>query len=156
MAHTETIDHRTVAQAVRAGAVRGAHIVGQAGGWGVVFHYGQATPVLAARRGEVRTFARLETLVGYLKELGIAKFEVDATSYDPDKAPRQRVRADAAERLRNAHQAAAHDKWFRAEVEKALAEADDPNTQWVPHAVVKADMAKQRATLLKRMKGSSK
>jgi hypothetical protein len=156
MTHTETIDHRTVAQAVRVGAVRGAHIVGQPGGWGVVFHYGQATPVLAAKRGEVRTFARLETLVGYLKELGIAQFEVDATGYDPDKTSRPRMRADAAERLRHAHAAAAHDKWFRAEVEKALQEADDPNTEWVPHAAVKADMAKQRAALLKRIKGSGK
>lgn len=152
MADTETIDHRTVAQAVRAGAVRGAHIVGQPGGWGVVFHYGQATPVLAARRGEVRTFARLETLVGYLKDLGIAKFEVDATGYDPDKHSRPRMRADAAERLRHAHEAAAHDRWFRGEVEKALKEADDPNTEWVSHEEAKAAWAKQRARLVKRIK----
>jgi len=151
MAHTETIDHRTVAQAVRAGAVRGAHIVGQAGGWGVVFHYGQATPVLAARRGEVRTFARLETLVGYLKELGIAKFEVDASGYDPEKPTRSR-RADAAERLRHAHEAAAHDRWFRGEVEKALEEADDPNTEWVSQEEAKATWSKQRARLVKRIK----
>lgn len=156
MAPTETIDHRTVAQAVRAGAVRGAHIVGQAGGWGVVFHYGQTTPVLAAKRGEVRTFARLETLVGYLKDLGIPKFEVDASGYEPEKTSRPRMRADAAERLRHAHQAAAHDKWFRMEVEEALQEADDPNTEWVSHEVVKADMAKQRAALLKRLKGRAK
>lgn len=132
--------------------MRGAHVVGQPGGWRVVFHYGQATPVLAAKRGEVRTFARLETLVEYLKQLGIRKFEVDASSYDPDRTSRPRMRADAAERLRHTHQAAAHDKWFRAEVENALQEADDPNTEWIPHEVVKADMAKQRAKLLKRIK----
>jgi hypothetical protein len=151
MAPSETIDHRTVAQAVRAGAVRGAHIVGQAGGWGVVFHYGQATPVLAARRGEVRTFARLETLVGYLKDLGIAKFEVDASGYDPEK-PSRPLRADAAERLRHAHEAAAHDRWFRGEVEKALKEADDPNTEWVSHEEAKAAWSQQRARLVKRIK----
>jgi hypothetical protein len=54
-------------------------------------------------------------------------------------------RADASERMKRAHAAAAHDVWFRAEVEQALKEADDPNTQWVSNEDVKKQAAKHRA-----------
>ena len=40
-----------------------------------------------------------------------------------------------------------HDKWFRAEVEAALAEADDPNTEWVSHEIVRQEMAEEREKL---------
>ncbi|MDA8349109.1 MAG: hypothetical protein M0038_09975 [Pseudomonadota bacterium] len=53
-------------------------------------------------------------------------------------------------------EAEAHDKWFREQVEQALKEADDPNTEWGPHEVVKADMAKQRTALLNRIKDTHK
>jgi len=36
---------------------------------------------LAAKRGAIRNFARFETLVTYLKKIGIAKYQVDATQY---------------------------------------------------------------------------
>lgn len=61
----------------------------------------------------------------------------------------------AAERLRHAHQAAAYDKWFRAEVEQGLKEADDPNTQWVSNEDAKKSWAKQRAELVKRAGSAS-
>jgi len=86
---------------------------------------------LAAKRGAIRNFARFETLVTYLKKIGIAKYQVDATQYDPVTVKAERFRDDAAERMRQAHQAAAHDKWFRAQVEQALQEADDPYTVWL-------------------------
>ena len=54
---------------------------------------------------------------------------------------------EAVERKRDARE---HDAWFRAEVEKALREADDPNVRWVPHHRVKANLRRQRAKFLKR------
>ena len=36
--------------------------------------------------------------------------------------------------MRQTHQAAAYDKWFRAEVQQGIQEADDPAMQWVPNA----------------------
>lgn len=45
----------------------------------------------------------------------------------------------------------AHDTWFLAQIEEAMREADDPNTEWAPHEVVKQDMARQRAELLARI-----
>ena len=40
-----------------------------------------------------------------------------------------------------------HDAWFRAEVEQALREADDPNTVLVQHERVVEDWGRQRAEL---------
>lgn len=45
--------------------------------------------------------------------------------------------------------------WFRAEVELALKEADDPNTQWVSNEEAEASWAKKRAELLKRVAGEA-
>lgn len=103
---SETIDHATFARLVEAGAVRGVVVVGQSGGWGVVIQYGMTERVLAARRGAVRVFRRLETLVVYLKALGIVKYPVDATLHDPEGLKTERKRLDAAERMRRAHAAA--------------------------------------------------
>lgn len=40
---------------------------------------------------------------------------------------------------------ASYDDWFRAEVEEALREADDPNTVWIPHEEVMRRTAERRA-----------
>ena len=147
----DTIDQTTLARLVEAGAVRCASIIGQPGGWGVVIQYGMTERVLAAKRGDVRNFARFETLVGYLKKLGIAKYQVDATQYDPATVKEERFRENAAERMRHAHEAAAHDKWFRAQVEQALTEADDPATVWLSNEEVKTHSAARRAEWEKRV-----
>ena len=147
----DTIAHETLARLAEAGAVRGTRIIGQPGGWGVVIQYGSTERALAAKTGAVRIFRKFETLVNYLKSMGIALFQVDATLFDADALKSKRTRADSAERMKNAHAAAEHDKWFRAQVELAIQEADAPDAVWIPHEVVKQDMAKQRAALLARI-----
>lgn len=144
-----TVDHSTLINLAQAGAVRGACAVGQPGGWGIVVQYGNAERVLAAKRGEVRVFKKFDTLAFYLKKMGIDQFRIDARHFDaPEKEPIKR--SATAERMRNAHQAAAYDKWFRAEVEEGLKEADDPNTKWVSNEDANKSWAKKRAELVKR------
>lgn len=113
----DTIDHNTLARLVEAGAVRGTTVVGQPGGWGVVVQYGMTERALAAKRGAVRIWKRFETLVSYLKEMGLAKYQVDAVNYTPE-TPKESTakRPDAAERMKRAHEAAAYDDWLRAKV----------------------------------------
>jgi len=147
----DTIDHTTLAHLVEAGAVHGADVIGQVGGWGVVIKYGMTERALAARRGAVRNFKKFETLVSYLKALGIAEYRVNAANFDPVALKARSTRPDATARLKHAHEAAAYDTWFREQVEQGIKEADDPNTVMVPHAVVKKDMAKQRKELLARI-----
>jgi hypothetical protein len=147
-----TIDHATLSTLVEAGTVRNAHVVGRPDGWSVRVRYGQHERTLIAQRGRhIRLFRRLDTLVSYLRDVGIAQFDVDAKDFTPDSA-RSATRPDRAEALRKTHEAAAYDAWFREEIQKAIEEADDPNTVWVSHGEVKAEMARERAELLARMK----
>lgn len=143
----ETIDHATLSRLVEAGAVRGAHVVGQEGGWAVMVRYGMAERALAAQRSRhVRLFKRMETLVSYLRELGISRFDVDAAAFAAT-VPAARKRPDRAEALRRAHEAAEHDKWFREQVEIGVKEADDPNAKWIPHKEVMAKLDARIARL---------
>lgn len=144
----DTIDHVTLERLVEAGAVRGANIVGQPGGWGVVIQYGTVERVLAAKRGAVRIFRKFETLVSYLKDIGITKYQVDASHFDPVALKTERQRTDAAERMKNAHEAAAYKGWLTREVQEAI---DDPRPS-VPHSEVAAEWAVERAALLNKAK----
>lgn len=144
----ETIDHVTLSRLVEANAVNGANIIGQPGGWGVVIKYGMTERALAAKRGTVRVFRKFETLVGYLKGIGVAKYQVDATGFDPAALKLTRRSVVATERMKNAHQAAAYDKWFREQVQEAI---DDPRPA-IPSAEVKKHFAAKRKELQKRIK----
>jgi hypothetical protein len=143
---SETIDHGTLAKLVEAGTVRAARVVGQDGGWGVIVKDRKTERPLAAQRGQVRLFRKLETVVAYLKSIGIGRFDVDAMNYDPART--DRTRPDRAEALKQTHEAAAYDKWFREQVQSAL---DDPRPS-VRHDEVSARWAKKRAQLVKKTK----
>jgi len=140
------INHSALAKLVESGTVRAAHVVGQAGGWGIIVKCGRTVRPLAAQRGKVRLFSKLETVAAYLKGIGIARFDVDVLGYDSEHA--RRPRPDRAAALKRAHEAAAYDKWFRSQVQAAL---DDPRPS-IPHEEVSARWAKQRAQLLKKVK----
>jgi len=106
------------------------------------------------QRGEPRTFRKFETLAAYLKELGITDFRVHTGEFEPTAAPSPNDRRGelASERMKRSHKAAAHDKWFPEEVGQALAEARDPAAApSIPHAVAKANMARQRDELRARV-----
>jgi hypothetical protein len=138
---TNTIDQKTLSGLIEAGAVRSAHVVGQRGGWGVLFKYGMTERPLATQRGHVRTWAHFETLATYLRELGIVRFEVDAAQYDP-VAPRSSAEQSKAERareqMRTAHADAAYNKWFRETVKASIEQADQPGSRTVAHDAVAA------------------
>lgn len=115
----ETIDHTTLSKLAEAGAVRSAHVVGQDGGWGILVKYGMTERALAAQRShKVRIFRKLETLVSYLKTVGIARFDVDAANYDGSTG--SRARPDQSAKMKKAHEAAAYDEFFRQRVQSAI------------------------------------
>lgn len=149
----ETIDHVTLEHLAGAGAIRGVSVVGQPGGWGVLIQYGTTERALAVKRGQVRVFKKFDTLASYLKEFGIEQFRTDTRQFDP--AVSSVKRADTSERMKRAHEAAAHDAWFRAQVEQGIKEADDPNTQWVSNDAVKATSAKRRAAWAKKAQAAA-
>jgi hypothetical protein len=151
-----SIDHRTLSNLVQAGAAIAADVIGHAGEWGIVVRHGRARQTLASTRGEPRMFRRFETLASYLKGVGITDVHVDLAEYEPAaKDTTSRRGITSAQRLRAAHEAAAYDRWFRAQVDEAVREADDPQAQWVSHDDAKKDWAQQRAQLVKRVKGAA-
>jgi hypothetical protein len=137
-----TIDHATFVELVHAGSVRAAHVVGRAGGWGVVVPCGKTSRTLAAQRGGIRLFAKLDTVVTYLRSIGVNHFDVDAKQYDG--GPARRSRPDRADALKHAHKAAAYDKWFRAQVQASL---NDPRPG-IANEEVAERWSKKRAQLL--------
>ncbi|RQS73493.1 hypothetical protein DID96_08230 [Burkholderia sp. Bp8963] len=143
---TETIDQKTLTQLVEAGAVCAAHVVGHGNGWSVAARYGATERFLSAKRGDVRVFRRFETLVGFLRDIGISQFDVDASGFNPDAADRA-TRPDRAAALKAAHEAAAYDRWVREQVQQAL---DDPRPS-IPDAEVKAEFALRRDALRERI-----
>lgn len=151
----KTIDHSTLRRLVDAGAHVGAEVVGGAGGWGVVISYGRASQTLAATRGAPRTWRQFETLAGYLKELGIVEYRVNTAEFAPGAAAGtqdDKRSATASERMKRAHQAAAHDTWFREQVQASI---DDPRPS-VDDAVAKKQFAAKRAALAKRVGAAKK
>jgi hypothetical protein len=144
---TETIDHTTFTKLAEAGAVRSAHIVGQPGGWGILVKYGMTERALAAQRShQVRIFRKFETLVGYLKGVGIVRFDVDAVNWDVESLT-TRTRPDTTATLKKAHAAAAYDKWLKAEVQEAI----DDTRPSIPNVEVKKHFAGKREALRKRI-----
>ncbi|MCX7086568.1 MAG: hypothetical protein NTV00_00785 [Methylococcales bacterium] len=135
---SKTIDHSTLSRLVEIGAIHAAHVIGQAGGWALSVKYGMADTFLAAQRsGKLRLFRRLETVMLYLKKLGISNFDVDASAYGADT---NHKRPDRAASLKRAHAAAEHDAWFCEQVEQAVIEADAPNAVFIAHDVVMTNL----------------
>ena len=151
----KTIDHSTLRRLVDAGAHVGAEVVGSAGGWGVVISYGRTSQTLAATRGAPRIWRQFETLAGYLKEFGIVEYRVNTAEFAPGAAASKqddKRSATASERMKRAHQAAAHDTWFREQVQASI---DDPRAS-VDDAVAKKEFAAKRAALAKRVVAAKK
>lgn len=145
---THTIDTLMARQMVEAAAIRGAAIVGQPGGWSVMLKIGMTEKPLGTQRTDKpRTWRSLDTCMAYLREeLKIVRVDgLDASNYSGAAVTRAR-RPDTAARMKAAHDAAAYDKWFRAQVQEAL---DDPRPS-IPHEEVMKDVhaviAKARKT----------
>lgn len=154
--NTHTIDTANAKHMVESAAICGASIIGQPGGWSVVLKLGLQECALAMQRSDKpRTWRSLDRAVAYLKnELNIVRFDLlDATHHCVGVPLAGKSRTDASERLRHAHEAAGHDKWFRAQVDVALAEADAPDAQWVSNPDAKAAWQQKRAELIKRAGG---
>ena len=155
MTTPNTIDTAMAKRMVEASAIRGASIIGQPGGWSVVLKLGlQERPLGAQRTDRPRTWRSLDRAVAYLKdELHIARFDMlDATNHSEGEPVTGSSPVAAAERLRNAHEAAAYKKWLTKEVQEAL---DDPRPS-VSQAEATRSWEVKRKDLLARSKAQKK
>ncbi|NWB49212.1 hypothetical protein [Pseudomonas gingeri] len=113
---------------------------------------GDAAVLAKARSSEPRSFGNPGQALNLLLGLGLVVGAFDVALWNPEDKSANRTRPDRAEALKRTHGAAEHDKWFREQVQQGLAEADDPNTQWVSHEEAKSSWAAKRAELAKRIK----
>lgn len=151
IATPEIIDGKAVQSLVEANAIHGATVLGQSGGWAVLVHYGALERAVAAQRAKTpRLWRNLATAAAFVRdELGIARFDVDAQAYEfkNESDASARKRPDQAARMKQRHEAAEHDKWFREQVEIGVKEADDPNAVWLSHEKVIAKLDARIARL---------
>lgn len=98
----QPIDHRTLKNLVEAGSVLHASAVADGGTWALVVRIGPFEKALTSRNsGTVRAFQKLDTLTKYLIDLGIHRYEVEASNFDPQQKKRRPDRANAMRRLRD-------------------------------------------------------
>ncbi len=114
---------------------------------------GRAAMLAKARSHEPRGFSNPVQALNLLHTLGLVVGVFDVAGWNQKQKSTVRTRPDRTEALKRTHEAAEHDKWFRAQVEEAIREADDPNTKWVAHEDVEDSWAKKRAELVKRIEG---
>ena len=135
----ETIDGKAVQSLKEARAIRSATVCRERGGWAVLVCYGSFERMVAAQRAPTpRLWRTLGGAAAFVRDqLGLSRFEVD--NGGPDTGTTHR---------RPGHQAAAHERWFREQIEIAVKEAEDPNAEWIQHDVVRAEWERERAALL--------
>ena len=111
---------------------------------------GEAT-LITTRDKKPRRFIDSGKALRLLQELGIEKASVNLTHWRPDEIEFERKpRPDRAIAMRETFDAAAYDRAFRADVEQALREADDPATRWIAHDKVMAKLDRKVAGHAKR------
>lgn len=147
----ETIDGKAVKTLASAHALKGAVVLGQPGGFAVLVRYGANERAVAAQRSRrVRIWRNLNSAAAFVRdELGLARFEIDMTGYDPSAV--ERKRPDTAERQRQLREAAEHDAWFRGEVQKALDGMKDGSNPAIGEDAWTARAKAKRAELQRRI-----
>lgn len=116
----QTVQLATARELAAAGTVRDTWLVGQVGGYAVMFKLGTGERALATKTGTMRLFAGLDAAVRLLRnELGINQYHVDASGYLDDPGSRRR-RPDRTAALQQAHQDAAYTEFLREGTERAL------------------------------------
>lgn len=135
----------TAKELLACGGVRAVELVGQPGGYTMVFHIGPQRRVLGKAASKTpRLFAKLDAATTALRGLGVAQFVVDASQYSPGLKTRQRP--DSREQLRAAHAAAAHRRWMLGQVREAL---DNPRPVFVDEAAAFDELDRHAAMLLR-------
>lgn len=134
----ETINHSELSEFVISGVIKNAHVVGQENGWFVTINYGTTSMHLVSdETNQIKLFKKLDSLVEYLKGIGIAQFDVDASLF----------KSKHKSKYYNSHEASVHYKWFQGCVEKALIFSSKPNSLWIDHDDVMAMLTKKKARL---------
>lgn len=154
MASTLTLDQ--FRSAFRAGGLQSISVKASGGQFFITAQprKGERVTLATTHSKRLRGFRNPIKAIAVLHEMGAHHVEIDTSAWSPQQeAFEGRKRPDTSERQRRAHAAAAHDAWFRQEMEKAVQEADNPESAWVDQEEVKLQSAKKRAAWLGKTTG---
>jgi hypothetical protein len=76
-------------------------------------------------------FGTIDTAVRVLRELGVQRFQLDVTDFEEGRL--RAARPDITAKAKAVKNALAHDTWFRAQVDEALAEEARGEASWHEH-----------------------
>ncbi|HUB88422.1 MAG TPA: hypothetical protein VMA74_01690 [Dyella sp.] len=127
----QPIKLETLRELVAAGTVKSATILGKSGGYAVLTSVGAQQRPLGTKYGTTRMFSTIDTAVRVMRELGVQRFQLDVTNFEEGRL--RAPRPDVAVKAKAARDALAHDKWFRAQVDEALAEDARGEATWHEH-----------------------
>lgn len=144
----DTITQRELKSLAAGGLIRAVTAVADGDEWALVLSIGSVDRTLTAiNSGQVKTWARLDSIRDYLNKFGIREFAVNGNNYHAT-SNNKRKRPDNAATLRNAHAAAAYDDYVRAEVTKSLKRLDSGEAKLISHEQVEEEMRIIREDLL--------
>lgn len=95
----DIIRETVLRELIQASATVGASVVGKGNGFALVFKLGATEKTLVTSRGQVRLFASLDTAGLFVRDVGISRFEVDMSRYEPGRLRSARPDRAAALRL---------------------------------------------------------
>lgn len=84
------IQEPTLRELASTRAIASVCVMGQPRGFSVRVDCGSEQRVLGTSRGSVREFASLNTLATFLQSLGLSKFQVDVSDYQPGRLRKPR------------------------------------------------------------------
>ena len=133
------IDHSRFVAIAEAGAVEDVIAYGAGGAWSLAVVCNHKMHALTAARSKgLRRFARVDSVLAYLTEVGVVGFRVDVAGAS-EAVNRTRKRPDLADAMRETHASAAdHRRWL-----EEAAEAEDGQPV-VPGHLIEARMAARR------------
>lgn len=142
----------TARELVHAGAIKGAEVIGLAGGWTLQLQTHAQPRLLATKDGEPRRFSSFESALKVLRDLGmrIDDLRVDAAHWGDIDEQRVRRRPDRSAAMKRKDEDARYVAFLRASVEEARA---DPQPSLSSEQAADT-MAKQRE--LRRARLSAK
>ncbi|MGY1425670.1 hypothetical protein [Lysobacter sp. A289] len=138
---TDTIKIAVARELADSGSIKGVEILGLSGGYSIFLRLGNQPRQLGTKSGDPRIFSSVDAATRVLRELGLLNnINLNLADYSPDGRLARPRRPDRANALRHAHEAAAHDTWFRDQVRatrQRLATGDGKLTE---HDTVFADL----------------
>ena len=143
----KAIDHTALQALAQSGEIRETEAESTPKGWKVVVRLGRERRELTAQKsGQTRLFKKLDTVTKYLNEAGIEKFHVNTEHYSPT-AIASNLRPDRSTAMKDAHEAARYDAWFKEQVQASI----DDDSPVFSHKEVNSMFEKKKAALMAAM-----